>query len=41
MIFVSEDIPSKLVSKHTLLDDIGGMFSEISFRKTKWLILRT
>ena len=41
MIFVSEDIPSKLVSKHTLPDDIGGMFSEINFRKTKWLILRT
>ena len=41
MIFVSEDIPSKFVSKHTLPDDIGGMFSEISFRKAKWLILRT
>ena len=26
MIFVTEDIPSKLVSKHTLLDDTEGMF---------------
>ena len=39
MIFVSEDIPSKLVSKHTLPDDIEGMFIEIKLRKTKWLIL--
>ena len=29
MIFVSEDIPSKLVSKHRLPDDIEGMFIEI------------
>ena len=26
MIFVTEDIPSKLASKHTLLDDTEGMF---------------
>ena len=30
MIFVSENIPSKLVSKHTLPDDIEGMFIEIN-----------
>ena len=36
MIFVSEDIPSKLVSKYTLPDDIKGMFIEINLRKTKW-----
>ena len=41
MIFVSEDIHSKLVSKHTLPDDIEGMFIEINLRKTKWLILGT
>ena len=41
MTFVSEDIPSKLVSKHTLPDDIEGMFIEINLRKTKWLILGT
>ena len=26
MIFVTEDFPSKLASKHTLLDDTEGMF---------------
>ena len=35
MIFVSEDIPSKLVSRYALPDDIEGMFIEISLRKTK------
>ena len=39
--FVSEGIPSKLVSKHTLPDDMEGMFIEINLRKTKWLILGT
>ena len=41
MIFASEDIPSKLVSKHTLPDDTEGMFIEINLKKTKWLILGT
>ena len=41
MIFVSGDIPSKLVSKHTLPDDIESMFFEINLRKTKCLILGT
>ena len=35
MIFVSEDVPRKLVSKHTLPDVIEGMFIEINLRKTK------
>ena len=35
MIFISEDIPSKLVSKHTLPDDIEGMVIEINLKKTK------
>ena len=35
MIFVSEDITSKLVSKHTLPNDIEGMFIEINLRKIK------
>ena len=30
MIFVSKDIPRKLVSKHTLPDDIEGMFIKIN-----------
>ena len=41
MILVNEDIPSKLVSKHTLPDDMENMFIEIKLRKTKWLILGT
>ena len=41
MIFVSEDISSKLVRKHTLPDDIEGMFNETNLRKTKWLIRGT
>ena len=41
MIFVSEDVPSKLVSKGTLPDDIEGMFIKINVRKTIWLILGT
>ena len=36
MIFNSEDTTSKLGSKHTLPDDIDGMFIEIiNLRKTK------
>ena len=41
MIFVSEDIPSKLVSKRRLPDAIEGIFIEINSWKTKWLILGT
>ena len=33
MIFVSEDIPSKLIRKHTLPDDVEGMFIEINLEK--------
>ena len=38
MIYASKDMPSKLVSKHTLPDDIEGMFIEINLRKTKWFM---
>ena len=41
MIFVIEDIPSKLVSKHTLTGNIEGMFIEINLRNAKWLIFGT
>ena len=41
MIFVSENIPGKLVSKHILPDDIESMFIETKLRKTKWLIVGT
>ena len=36
MVFVREDIPSKVISKETL--SIEGMFIELNFRKRKWLL---
>ena len=36
MVFVREDIPSKVISKETL--SIEGMFIELNFRKKKWLV---
>ena len=38
MIFVREDIPSKLLNKHTFSSDIEGLFVEINLRKSKWLL---
>ena len=39
MIFVREDISSKLLIKHSLPDDIEVLFVEINLRKTKFLLL--
>ena len=36
MVFVREDILSKVISKETL--SIEGMFIELNFRKKKWLL---
>ena len=36
MVFVREDIPSKVISQETL--SIEGMFTELHFRKKKWLL---
>ena len=36
MVFVREDIPSKLISKEIL--DIEGIFIELNLRKKKWLL---
>ena len=41
MIYVSEGISIKLVSKHTLPHDIEDIFVDINLRKTTWLILGT
>ena len=38
MVYVREDIPSKLLKKHTFNSDIEGMFIEINIRKAKWLL---
>ena len=36
MVFIREDIPSKVISKETL--SIEGMFIELNFCKKKWLL---
>ena len=36
--YVREDIPSKLLSKHSFKEDIEGLIVEINFRKSKWLL---
>ena len=37
MIYVREDIPSKLLNKHTFTEAVEGLFFEINLRKTKLL----
>ena len=39
MIFVKEDLPSKLLSKHTFHADIEALIVEINLRKTKFLLV--
>ena len=38
LIYVREDIPSKELNEHNFPDDIEGIFVEINFRKSKWLL---
>ena len=38
MIFVREDLPSKQLFKHTLLENIEALIIEINLRKTKFLL---
>ena len=38
MIFVKEDIPSKLLTKHNFPSHVEGLFVELNFRKSKWLL---
>ena len=40
-IYVRKDIPTKVLTKHNLPEDIEGIFLEINFRKSKWLLCRT
>ena len=37
MIYVRNDIPSKMLIKHDLPEDIKAAFIELNFRKCKWL----
>ena len=41
MVFVKEDIPSKLLTKHNFQSDVEGLFVELNFRKSKWLLFGT
>ena len=41
MIYVREDIPSKILKKHIFPNNIEGLFVEINLRKSKWLIFGT
>ena len=35
------EVPSKLATKHDFPNNIGGLFVEINFRKSKWLLFGT
>ena len=41
MIFVKEDIPSKVLTKRNFPSDVEGLFVQLSFRKPEWLLFRT
>ena len=41
MIYIRENIPSKLLAKHNFSDDIESLFVELNFRKVKWLLFGT
>ena len=41
MIFIRDDIPSRVLTKHVFPDDIEGLFTELNFRKAKWLLFET
>ena len=41
IIYVMEDIPSKILEQHKLHQDVEGMFVELNFRKIKWLLFGT
>ena len=41
MIYICENIPSKLLEKHNFSDDTEGLFVALNFRKVKWLLFGT
>ena len=41
MIFICDDIPNRVLTKHVFPDDIGGLFIELNFRKAKRLLFGT
>ena len=38
MIYIYEEIPNKLLDKHVFPYDMEGLFVELSFRESKWLL---
>ena len=41
LIYVRQDIPSKQLKRHKFADNIEGIFVEINFYKSKWLLFGT
>ena len=41
MICTRDDIPNRVLTKRVFPDDIEGLFIELNFRKTKWLLFGT
>ena len=41
MIFICDDIPNRILTKHVFADDIEGLFIELNFRKAKCLLFGT
>ena len=41
MIYVRDDTPSKMLTKHNLSEDIEAAFIELNFRKCRWLLCAT
>ena len=41
MIYVRDDIPSKMLTKHNLPEDIEAAFIELNFHKYEWLLCAT
>ena len=41
MIFIRDDIPSRLLLKHDFPSDIEALYIELNFRLCKWLLLGT
>lgn len=39
MIYIHENIPSKLLTKHVLPSDIKQILLELNFQKCKWLLV--
>ena len=41
IIYIRDDIPSRILSKHVFPSVTEGLFIELNFRKCKWLLLGT